>query len=227
MRTTLRIVRGSQTETAACVDEFVIDVQHGDKVLDALRTIQSRLDPSLSFRWECRSGICGTCAIMVDDKPALSCEAVITPGSTVTVGPLRGFPVEKDLVVDTSPALERLSHVKPYLISDLGQVPRVTKQEADRSKSFRQCIECFACIAAVTPPEEQAYDAQLDPLGIVKLARFDSDPRDIEDRRRVARDLGIRTQGIDAMRKATAVCPKHINIIAAYKRLRLGSQGDK
>jgi succinate dehydrogenase/fumarate reductase iron-sulfur protein len=138
---------------------------------------------------------------------------------------LRGFPVEKDLIVDIEPAIARLSRVKPYLISDSDE-PRINKRDAERSKSFRRCIECFACIAAVTP-HGRTHSAPLDPLGIVKLARFDTDPRDIEDRRRIARELGIGTYTAAELRRATAVCPKHINIIEAYNQLAQGTEEAK
>jgi succinate dehydrogenase/fumarate reductase iron-sulfur protein len=218
MKTFVRIQRGGPTEASdAGFLEYEVECRAGDKVLDALRMIQQAVDPSLCFRWECRAGICGACAVMVDGIPQLSCEAALEPGKTVTVSPLAGFPIIRDLIVDVTPSLARLQRLKPYLIS--GQQPVVvTKQDAERSKSFRSCIECFACVAAVASFRD-VREAPLDPLGIVKLARFASDPRDTENRGELAHGEGIESFTPNELKKASDVCPKHINIVAASKCL--------
>lgn len=219
MKTTVRIERGEQSATdKPYFAEYTVDCEPGSTVLDGLRTIQRTADPTLSFRWECRAGICGICTVMVDDKPCLSCETPLEPGREVTIKPLRGFPVVKDLIVDVSPAVIRLAQAKPYLIPAVAEPPRITKMEADRSKQFRRCIECFACIAASNSHNGHEHGA-LDTLGIVKLARFATDPRDGEDRPSLARAEGIGFYTREELREVSTVCPKHIDIVAAYEVL--------
>lgn len=215
--TTIRIQRGVSDDGQPLYSLYEVAFEAGAKILDGLRTIQREIDPTLGFRWECRSGICGTCTVMVDGIPRLSCEAVLEPDRTITLAPLPRFPVIKDLLVDASPSLGRLRQLRPYLVTS-GSMPPITKAEAERSKQYRRCIECFACVAAVNAMDPNA-ERSLDPLGIVKLARFKTDPRDQADRQAIAAAHGIAAYTRDELRRATSVCPKHINILSARREL--------
>jgi succinate dehydrogenase/fumarate reductase iron-sulfur protein len=218
-RTNIRIQRGGQDAPGSTrFEEYTIDCEPGSTVLDALRAIQFSLDPTLGFRWECRAGICGACTVMIDDTPRLSCETPLEQGQTVTVAPLLGFRVIKDLIVDLSPVVARLAHLRPYLISPNEASAPVDRATADRSKQFRRCIECCACVAAIGPVNI-GTNARLDVIGIVKLARFATDPRDTENRVALARVAGIATYTQRDLQVASAVCPKHIDIVAAYGHL--------
>jgi fumarate reductase iron-sulfur subunit len=185
--------------------------------LDVLVYIRQHLDPSLSFREECRKGICGTCGIMLDDKSVLACQAAIDPDSAPVIAPLRHFPVIKDLVVDFSIALERLKRLRPYL--DHNGHELLTKAEADDSKSFRSCIECWLCVAAC-PVVEKCRDC-LDPIGAVKLARFALDPRDsLDNRRRIAQAEGITHYECEKRCDCSVICPQEIDIPEAVRILQ-------
>src|SRR6478735_7244254 len=87
-------------------------------VLQGLQYIKDELDGSLSFRWSCRMAMCGSCGMMVNDKPKLSCQTFLrelAPGP-VKVEALAHFPIERDLVVSVEPFMEKLEAIKPYLI---------------------------------------------------------------------------------------------------------------
>src|SRR5580658_6619166 len=89
-------------------------------VLDALNYIKDKVDGSLSFRWSCRMGVCGSCGMMVNGEPKLTCATFLTdyaPGP-VRVEPLKNFPVMRDLIVEITDFLEKLSKVKPWLIRE-------------------------------------------------------------------------------------------------------------
>src|SRR5213596_3611976 len=89
-------------------------------VLDALNYIKDRLDGSLSFRWSCRMGVCGSCGMMVNGQPKLSCAAFLSdhqPGP-IRVEPLNYFPIVRDLVIDITEFLRKLTKVKPWIIRD-------------------------------------------------------------------------------------------------------------
>src|SRR5207244_877549 len=83
--------------------------------LDPLRRVKDRLDGSLSFRWSCRMGVCGSCSMMVNGVPRLTCAAFLKdflPGP-IRVEPLRYFPVLRDLVVEIGDFMHKLKRVKP------------------------------------------------------------------------------------------------------------------
>ena len=89
-------------------------------VLDALNHVKDRLDGSLSFRWSCRMGVCGSCGMMVNGQPKLTCAAFLSdhlPGP-IRVEPLNYFPIMRDLIVDITAFLQKLTSVKPWIIRD-------------------------------------------------------------------------------------------------------------
>jgi fumarate reductase iron-sulfur subunit len=124
-------------------------------VLDALNYIKDRMDGSLTFRWSCRMGVCGSCGMMVNGKPRLTCAAFLSeylPGP-IRVEPLSYFPIMRDLVVDITDFLRNLTKVKPWIIRDQvwpleeGEY-RQTPEQLDTYKQFSQCINCMLCYAA-------------------------------------------------------------------------------
>src|SRR5213596_3540675 len=89
-------------------------------VLDALNYIKDQIDGTLTFRWSCRMGVCGSCGMMVNGEPKLTCAAFLTdhqPGP-IRVEPLNYFPIVRDLVIDISEFLRKLTKVKPWIIRD-------------------------------------------------------------------------------------------------------------
>jgi succinate dehydrogenase/fumarate reductase iron-sulfur protein len=189
-------------------DRFEVFYREGMSVLDALKQI-GHSTPNLAYRWECGQGICGVCTMMINGAPALSCTTLLREDTTYTLQPLAGFPVEKDLLVDFQPRVEKMLEVKPYLIE--GGAPIETKAQADQSKLLRACIESYACVA-VCPVSLNTQNA--DALSIVKLARFALDPRDGVDRPQMARDHGLElyTKTCPTCRACMDVCPKQIDV---------------
>src|SRR3989440_4742531 len=124
-------------------------------VLDALNYIKNHVDGSLSFRWSCRMGVCGSCGMMVNGVPKLTCSAFLRdyhPG-TVRVEPLANFPVIRDLVVDLDDFMEKLRRVKPWLIRETEKPVsegeyRQTPAQLEAYKQFSMCINCMLCYAA-------------------------------------------------------------------------------
>src|SRR5205814_9293940 len=124
-------------------------------VLDALNYIKSYVDGSLSFRWSCRMGICGSCGMTVNGTPTLTCASFLRdfyPGEVV-VEPLANFPVIRDLVIDMSSFLDKLGQVQPWIVRDheqpLEDGPyRQTPAQHERYKQFSMCINCMLCYSA-------------------------------------------------------------------------------
>src|ERR1700726_507083 len=119
-------------------------------VLDALNYIKDHLDGSLSFRWSCRMGVCGSCGMMVNGVPKLTCATFLSdyaPGP-VRVEPMKNFPVLRDLIVEITDFLEKLSKVKPWLIREKEKAPSEGEylQSPEQLETFRQYSMCINCL---------------------------------------------------------------------------------
>src|SRR5919106_5608839 len=152
-------------------------------VLDALNHVKDELDGSLSFRWSCRMGVCGSCGMKVNGTPKLTCAAFLSdylPGP-VRVEPLDYFPVVRDLVVDLTDFMRKLSKVKPWIIRE-EQRPlvegeyRQTPAQLDAYKQFSMCINCLLCYAAC--PIYGLDPEFIGPAAIALAERYDLDSRD-------------------------------------------------
>ena len=113
---------------------YEVPVQPDWKVLDALNYIKDEIDGTLSHRWSCRMAVCGSCGMMVNGKPSLTCkDALSSYGDRVEVTPLANFPVVRDLVVELDGFMEKLKTVKPWII--------VAKERAVEEGTYRQSPE--------------------------------------------------------------------------------------
>src|SRR5215467_4895469 len=130
--------------------EYQIDVDEGMVVLDVLHRIQAREQPDLAVRWNCKAGKCGSCSMEINGKPRLSCMTrmnIFNDTETITVQPLKTFPVIKDLVTDVSWNYEqnkRIAKFKPKPREADGTY-RMYQEDVDRVQEFRKCIECYLC----------------------------------------------------------------------------------
>ena len=136
------------------MQSFEVPLRADWMVLDALNYIKDQLDGSLAFRWSCRMGICGSCGMMVNGVPKLTCETLLmnfAPGP-VRVGPLDHFPVVKDLVVEMDDFLAKLQKVRPWIVRKDDFKPErefiQTPAQLDKFKQFSLCINCTLCYAA-------------------------------------------------------------------------------
>jgi fumarate reductase iron-sulfur subunit len=196
-------------------------------VLDALNYIKDRVDGSLTFRWSCRMGICGSCGMTVNGEPKLTCATFLSdyaPGP-VRVEPLKNFPVVRDLVVEITDFLEKLQKVKPWLIrkdnKPLAEGEFLqTPEQLEQFRQFSMCINCLLCYAACP-----VYG--LDPLfsGPAALAlaqRYNMDSRDQGARERL--DMLSQSEGIwgcTFVGECTEVCPKHVDPAGAIQQYKL------
>src|SRR5919108_1094325 len=112
---TLRVARyRPEEESESTFEDYEVPCPRDWVVLDGLNHIKDRIDGTLSFRWSCRMGICGSCGMTVNGEPKLTCATFLAdyaPGP-VTVGPLPNFPVVRDLVVEIDDFMRKLSSVK-------------------------------------------------------------------------------------------------------------------
>ncbi len=196
-------------------------------VLDALNHIKDQVDGSLTFRWSCRMGICGSCGMTVNGEPKLTCATFLTdyaPGP-VRVEPLKNFPVVRDLVVEITDFLEKLQKVKPWLIRkddkpmSEGEFLQ-TPEEMDRYKQFSMCINCLLCYAAC--PVYGLDPLFSGPAAIALAQRYNMDSRDQGAGERL--DLLSQSEGIwgcTFVGECTEVCPKHVDPAGAIQQYKL------
>ena len=130
-------------------EDFSTDVTEGMVVLDSVHQIQAESANDLACRWNCKAGKCGSCSAEVNGKPRLMCMDRVDDypdGETITIRPLRTFPVIKDLVCDVSWNYEVNKKIPAFEMDpDVVDDPRFYQYEADRPQEFRKCIECFLC----------------------------------------------------------------------------------
>ncbi|HEV8525502.1 MAG TPA: succinate dehydrogenase/fumarate reductase iron-sulfur subunit [Terriglobales bacterium] len=198
-------------------------------VLDALNYIKDKVDGSLSYRWSCRMGICGSCGMMVDGEPKLTCATFLSKYANknrpVRVEPLRYFPVIRDLVIAMNDFMVKLKKVKPWLIrreeKSLADGEYLqTPQQVDNYKQFSMCINCLLCYAAC--PVVGLDPAFVGPAAIALAQRYNKDSRDqgAEDRL----DVLLHPEGIwgcTFVGECTRVCPKHVDPAGAIQQYKL------
>lgn len=201
-------------------------------VLDALNYIKDRLDGSLSYRWACRMGVCGSCGMMVNGNPVLTCATYLEsllPGP-IRVEPLRGFPVIRDLVGDLSDFLAKLQAVKPWVVrTDEKSIAEgeylQTPAELAEYKQYSMCINCMLCYAAC--PIYELEPGFIGPAAIALAQRYNLDSRDQGAQERM--DVLSQHDGIWActfVGECSAVCPKHVDPAGAIQRYKVTATAD-
>ena len=230
---TLQVARYRPEEEAApTFQEYDVPCPKEWVVLDGLNYVKDRLDGTLSYRWSCRMGICGSCGMTVNGEPKLTCATFLAdyaPGP-VRVEPLRNFPVIRDLVVEISDFMRKLSRVKPWIIrkdhkplSD-GEY-RQTPQEMDEYTQFSMCINCMLCYAAC--PIYGLDQEFIGPAAIALAQRYNLDSRDEGARERhevLSAHEGI--WGCTFVGECTKVCPKDVDPAGAIQRYKLTAAMD-
>ena len=143
-----------ERDTEPSYQSFEVPLRDDWMVLDALNYIKDQLDGSLAFRWSCRMGICGSCGMMVNGVPKLTCETLLmnfAPGP-VRVGPLDHFPVVKDLVVEMDDFMAKLQKVRPWIVRKDNFQPRARiypeAGAAGSLPSVQPVHQLHACYAA-------------------------------------------------------------------------------
>ena len=201
------------------VQDYIVEVNEGEVVLDIIHRLQATQAPDLAVRWNCKAGKCGSCSAEINGMPRLMCMtrmSVFTEDETITVTPLRTFPVIRDLVTDVSfnyqKAREIPSFAPPKHLG-LGEY-RMKQQDVERSQEFRKCIECFLCqnTCHVIRDLEDNKENFAGPRFLMRVAELDMHPLDArDDRKQYAQEH----QGMgycNITKCCTEVCPEHIMI---------------
>ena len=196
-------------------------------VLDGLNYVKDQLDGSLSFRWSCRMGVCGSCGMTVNGEPRLTCGTFLTEygDGPIRIEPLKGFPVIRDLVVDIDDFLAKLSSVRPWLIREGEELPLTTEyaqtpEQLDAYKQYSMCINCMLCYAAC--PVYAIEPDFLGPAAIALAQRYNLDSRDQGAHQRL--DVLATAEGVWSctyVGECTSACPKGVDPAGAIQRYKI------
>jgi fumarate reductase iron-sulfur subunit len=225
---TLQVTRyRPEEESSATVQEYEVPCPKDWVVLDGLNYIKDRVDGSLTYRWSCRMGICGSCGMTVNGEPKLTCETFLSEygNGPVKVEPLRNFPVIRDLVVEIGDFMRKLVSVKPWIIRHKEKLLSEgeylqTPDELDEYKQFGMCINCMLCYSAC--PIYGLEPGFIGPAAIALAQRYNLDSRDEGSAERLevlSEHDGI--WGCTFVGECTQVCPKHVDPAGAIQRYKL------
>jgi succinate dehydrogenase / fumarate reductase iron-sulfur subunit len=212
----LRIWRGDG-DTGAFVD-YDVDAEEGEVVLDVIHRLQATQAGDLAVRWNCKAGKCGSCSAEINGKPRLMCMTrmnLFEQQDTITVAPMRTFPLVRDLVTDVSFNYEVAKAVPELELSppDEDGHRRMAQVDIDRLQEFHKCIECFMCqnVCHVIRDHEENKPAFAGPRFFLRYAEIDMHPLSKQAGAVPAWEPG----GIgycNITKCCTEVCPEEIHI---------------
>jgi fumarate reductase iron-sulfur subunit len=226
---TLQVARyRPEQESKPTFQEYEVPLRDDWAVLDGLNHIKDRLDGTLSYRWSCRMGICGSCGMTVNGEPVLTCAAFLSdfaPGP-VRIEPLRNFPVIRDLVIEMTDFMHKLGRVKPWIVAgeaapegEHGEYLQ-TPEELEEYHQYSMCINCMLCYSAC--PVYGLDPSFVGPAALALAQRYNLDSRDDGDRDRLtvlSEPDGI--WGCTFVGECTKACPKDVDPAGAIQRYKV------
>jgi succinate dehydrogenase / fumarate reductase iron-sulfur subunit len=216
----LRILRfDPDRDAAAHWETYAVPAEPSDRVLDLLHHVKWYQDGSLTFRRSCAHGVCGSDAMLINGRNRLACEYLVKDaGTQISVEPVRGSRVVKDLLIDLDGFWEKYRSVMPYLVNEElpedGKERRQSPEDRERFDDTSKCILCGACTTAC--PSFWSNPDYVGPAAIVNAHRFIFDSRDhaTEERLEIMADA----DGVWRCRtifNCVEACPRGINITRA------------
>ncbi len=222
--TLLKVLRyNPESDKEPRYDQHQVRAEKGLTVLEALLRIKDEVDSTLAIRYSCKSAICGSCAVTINDQNGLACQTQLSSlGRVVKVEPLAGYSILKDLVVDMRPFWDQMKRVLPYLITKEPHPERErlqTPEERKRIDEATWCIMCGACSSSC--PVMWTDERYIGPAAFVKAWRFVADSRDEGANERLDRlnsEFGL--WRCHTIFRCVDSCPKDINPTVAIENLR-------
>jgi len=221
-----------ETDAAPRYQAYDVPFTDDMSVLQGLQYIKDHVDGSLTFRWSCRMAVCGSCGMMVNGTPSLSCETFLRDfhPAGLRVEPLTHFPIVRDLVIDQSDFLRKLEMVKPYIIPADSKTPAAgthlqTPRQMDEYYQYAQCINCLLCYAAC--PQYGLTPSFIGPGALALLHRYNADSRD--DGRAQRMEVVNAEEGVwscTLVGYCSEVCPKDVDPAHAINQNKVNSTMD-
>lgn len=216
----LKIHRYDPETDRSWIQEYPLTAGRVLRFVDLFRKINEEQDPSLAWISSCEHGQCGSCAVVINGKPLLSCELLVENAidyfktSTFEIKPLPVAPVVRDLVVDFDKAYEKVNQAKPYIIDikkpdEAGTAYAITPDRLEHYVNATRCINCFCCSAACISSHKTFLGPNALLANIVRIM----DPREQENEERFKQlysDEGVKR--CHTSRACSFVCPKEIDV---------------
>jgi succinate dehydrogenase / fumarate reductase iron-sulfur subunit len=204
-------------------EEYDVPAEPTDRVLDGLHHIKWYIDGTLALRRSCAHGVCGSDAMLINGRNQLACKLLMKDaGRRVTVEPLRGLRVIKDLVVDMEPFFAQYRSVLPYLINDDPPQERERLQSPEARARYDDTTKCILCAACTTScPIFWANGEYVGPAAIVSAHRFIFDDRDHGAAQRLA--ILAERSGVFRCKttfNCTDACPRGIEVTRAIQEVK-------
>jgi succinate dehydrogenase / fumarate reductase iron-sulfur subunit len=204
-------------------DEFSVTADPRERLVEVLHQVKWHQDGTLSFRRSCAHGICGSDAMLINGRNALACKVLVQDvAPKVTIEPIRGLPVLKDLIVDMEPFFEGYRSVLPFLINDDGEPDKERIQSIEQRSRYDDTTKCILCAACTTScPIFWGDGEYVGPAAIVNAHRFIFDSRDQGARERL-KILSEKT-GVFRCRttfNCTEACPRGIEVTKAIQEVK-------
>ncbi|MEA2676175.1 MAG: succinate dehydrogenase / fumarate reductase, iron-sulfur subunit [Chloroflexota bacterium] len=232
MQVELRVQRFNpeRGDTGPHWEKYIVESEPMDRVLDLLHKVKWESDGSLTFRRSCAHGVCGSDAMMINGRNRLACKIRVDQlGSKISVAPLPGMKVVKDLVVDMDPFFAKYRSVMPYLMADSEPPANAERHqsaaERERYDDTTKCILCAACTSSC--PSFWAQPEYVGPAAIVNAHRFIFDSRDDHAHERL--EILADQDGVWRCRtifNCVDACPRGINITRAILEVN-GAIGER
>ncbi len=208
-------------------ESYRVPAREKQTVLDVVTWVQRHVDPTLSYRFACRVGMCGSCAMTVNGRPRWTCRtevSTVAKGGRIEIGPLQNLPVIKDLAADMEPFFEKWQRARgvfaPSKTRDDAVAP-LTPESAERraADAAIECISCGVCYAACDTVRWNP-----DYLGPAALNRAWTLQNDVRDRARQERLEAVAGQGgcmsCHSHQSCEEYCPKALNPTASIAGLK-------
>ncbi len=229
MQVTLKIFRfNPEVDKHGRYETYTLEADETERILDLLEMVKGHKDGTLSFRRSCAHGICGSDAMRINGRNQLACKTLVRDtGDKITVEPLLGLKIVKDLIVDMEPFFDNYKKVLPYFINDspLPADGRERLQSPEQRARFDDTTKCILCAACTTScPSFWASDDYLGPAALVAAHRFVFDSRDEAAAQRM--EIVSETSGLarcHTIYNCTMACPRDIQITKAISELKMAS----
>ena len=224
MQVTLKVYRyNPEKDKKPHYDTFTLEADPTERVLDLMERIKGLQDGTLTFRRSCAHGVCGSDAMRINGMNRLACKTLVQDvGKKITVEPILGLPVIKDMIVDMEPFFENYRSVMPYFINNDPPPNGERLQSPEERERFDDTTKCILCAACTTScPSFWANGKYVGPSAIVNAHRFIFDSRDQAARERLeilAGQFGV--YRCRTIFNCTLACPREIQITKAIGEVK-------
>jgi fumarate reductase iron-sulfur subunit len=206
--------------------KYSVSCEEDWAILDALNYVKENIDTTLSYRWSCHMMVCGSCGMMVNGEPSLTCKTFIRDlPDKVRIEPLENFPIERDLVVVLDDVMEKMQTAQPYIIREDAPPPENTEYNQSRGalnkyKQYTMCVNCMCCYAAC--PQYALDKSFIGPAALTLAHRYNLDSRDQGKSQRL--DILADHDGVwdcSFVGACSEVCPKSVDPAAAIQQMKI------